>query len=765
MAAKKEKKGRLDPNSLEQALEAAFTDEPVEVTGHEKSTGIDPSFAGKLHDKLEGEIAVHPEIADEAEGETGLRAPACTTVLTAQDLAALDDEDEDGEKVAVDAVNHGFIDNINPQLVTELNKKLSDEVAAEAKKSDQAAKPAAKKGALGPRGAPRGFTVNLSSALDKLADDEEEEEERDKAKPAPKAKSAFGGQRGFTANLNAALGKLDGPDDQEQNQARPARGFTSNLNAALDKLSAAEDGETKAVSSDPFASDLSARLAQAGEGNTDDAFNEDRRDSGAEASQTSGLKAPNVTVKLSADALASLDDEDDVMDSAMVVAQSQGAITYVDKSLVDALNARLGGDEDKDDVVDADAQKSGFRAPMNTVKLDASMIPDDEDDDACVVSSSKHGNIDTIDGDFAAKLQQKLGGDDDEPLGEVSKGCRAPQVTVKLGMDMLAGLDDDDEIPESHEPLSVMESAALALGKVADPEDIPADTRDWGEDIDLAQENAPGLRAPAATQLITADMLANLDDEDDEDLMGGNQNPGAPSSKSNFDASFAGSLQSKLAQADGIVKGSACAQGDPDEAFSPDDDADQSGAVRSGLQAPATTCNLTADQLAQLDLEDEDDDPAAGIGGGGLDDEPEKPQGGLRAPQTTQVVSADMLAGIDDDDEANDLMAGCGPGPSAEQLRTLTEAVAALGEVPGGSAPKGQPQPALTMESGSATKVIQTMRDEPLGQAKRAPSSCKLRLAWLSKEEVRKENDKLRQEINALRAEVEMHRKQSTRKA
>merc|ERR1719247_247640 len=151
-------------------------------------------------------------------------------------------------------------------------------------------------------------------------------------------------------NLNAALEKLDGADEQEQNKARPPRGFTSNLNAALDKLSAAEDEQTKAVSSDPFASDLSARLAKAGEGNTDDSFNDDRRDSGAEASQASGLKAPKPTVKLSVDALASLDDDDDVMDSAMAVAQSQGAITYVDKSLVDALNARLGGDEEKDDV-------------------------------------------------------------------------------------------------------------------------------------------------------------------------------------------------------------------------------------------------------------------------------------------------------------------------------------------------------------------------------------------------------------------------------
>ena len=32
----------------------------------------------------------------------------------------------------------------------------------------------------------------------------------------------------------------------------------------------------------------------------------------------------------------------------------------------------------------------------------------------------------------------------------------------------------------------------------------------------------------------------------------------------------------------------------------------------SGLKAPQTTCNLTADQLAQLDMDDEDDEPAKG---------------------------------------------------------------------------------------------------------------------------------------------------------
>jgi len=736
MAAKKEKKGRLDKSSLEAALNDAFNDEEtVEINGHEKAAGVDPNFAGKLHDKLEGEVAEHPERADEAE-PTGLRAPACTQVLSAKDLAALDDEDdENGERV----MDHGFIDHIDSKLVTELNKKLCDEIAHE-----KDAKPAASDGrshADGPRGCPRGFTTNLDAALGKLAADEDEE-----AKAAPAASSSVGPRgapRGFTTNLNSALGKLAAEESEEDKAGSDP--FSADLSAALNK----KLGGGQAASSDPFSSDLNAalnkKLAGAEQGNVDELDrrfdDEDRQERQQEADEAvkSGMRAPKPTVKLCSDLLAKLDAEDEI-DSAMVVAASHGAITDVDKSLVDALNARFGADADEDD---DNTQRALPRAPMNTVKLDPSMLPDDDEEET---PHPGHGNIDMIDGNFVAQLQQKLEGkeesDEEERIEVVGRGCHAPQVTMKLDAEMLAALDDDDDIPVSDNPMSVMDGAAAALKKVSNfAEDIPNDTTEWGvnHDADLTQENAPGLRAPCVTQLISADMLAELDDDDDPMGQGV--------------AGFAGSLQDKLAKSGGKAKGVlGFCEGNPDEAITPDEMDDQEPIICSGLKAPASTCQLTADQLAQLDLDDDDlnADPMA------ENDEPEK--SGVRAPACTQVISAEMLAGIDDD--VDDAVLQFGQGPSAEQLATLNAAASVLGS---GPAPAGETPTALTMNSGSATKVIQSMQGSgPWGQAKPPSSSCKLRLAWLSKDEVRKENDQLRKEINALRAEIEMHRKEAT---
>jgi len=776
MAAKKEKKGRLDASSLEAALNDAFNDEEtVEIHGHEKAAGVDPNFAGKLHDKLEGEIHDHPERASEAE-PTGLRAPACTQVLSAKDLAALDSEDEDEEKVVVDSVNHGFIDSIDSKLVTELNKKLSDEIAHE---RDGDKPPASADGpkALGTRGCPRGFTSNLDAALGKLVVEDNQDAPAASSKPGPR-----GAPRGFTRNLNEAMEKLAAEEEEEEKKDAPAAsrslglrgapgGFTTNLNAAMEKLAAKEVDEEKMVApSDPFSSDLSAALNKKlvrvdNEGSVDEL---DRRfdinsDKSAEAEEAvrSGMRAPKPTVKLCSDVLAKLDAEDEVLDSAMMVAKEQGAIKDIDKSLVDALNARLGTDVDEDN----DTKRSGLRAPMSTVKLDASMLPPDSDED----EPHGHWNIDMIDGNFVAQLQQKLeakdhtGADQDEPIEQVGRGCRAPQVTVKLDAEMLAALDDDDDdIPVVEDnPLSVVGAAAAALSKVANaPEDIPNDTMDWGvnHDADITQESTGGLRAPCVTQLISADMLAELDDDDDDDdPMAGGPLPKTVESK-NFAASFADSLQDKLAKGTGKDRRSVgLSEGNPDEAITPDAMDDQEPIVTSGLKAPCVTCNLTADQLAQLDSDDDVDDDAPERSRR-ISDDSAVERSGVRAPACTQVISAEMLAGIDDDVE--DAVIQCGEGPSAEQLATLNAASAALGT---GPAPVGEAPTALTMNSGYGSKVIQSMQGSgPWGQAKPPSSSCKLRLAWLSKEEVSKENDQLRKEINSLRVEIEMHRKEAT---
>merc|ERR1712023_542691 len=92
------------------------------IRGKETVGQIDANFAGKLHEKL-------AQQADNTIDEpSGMRAPACTMMLSAQDLAALDDEDEE-EKVVLDTHNHGVIDQVDAKLVTELNKKLCDEAS------------------------------------------------------------------------------------------------------------------------------------------------------------------------------------------------------------------------------------------------------------------------------------------------------------------------------------------------------------------------------------------------------------------------------------------------------------------------------------------------------------------------------------------------------------------------------------------------------------------------------------------------------------
>jgi hypothetical protein len=130
-------------------------------------------------------------------------------------------------------------------------------------------------------------------------------------------------------------------------------------------------------------------------------------------------------------------------------------------------------------------------------------------------------------------------------------------------------------------------------------------------------------------------------------------------------------------------------------------------------------------------------------------------KGGRIAPASTQVLSSDMLADMEDDDEVLE------SGRRAPQS-TAVISRDQLEQLDGENEPQQQRQVApSTAESEFAAKVIQNMRDVPDGSAKPASSSCKLRLAWLSDDEVRKENDALRREIASLRAQIEMHRKEA----
>lgn len=701
----------MDQAALEKALQGAFKDQSESppaaedatlIHGHETVGGVDPNFAGKLHDKL-AETADNP--IDEP---SGLRAPASTRMLTAKELASLDDEDDDEEKV-LDHHDHGVIDHVDAKLVTELNKKLCDEVAH----------------------------PHLPSALDKPGASEPSASGRhDEARASAD----------FSVDLSAALQKkLAGNDD-----------FTAAVERRFSAITHPENGEAKEVSN-------------------------------------SGLRAPQCTVKLSAQALVGLDDDDEVVDSALIVAQTHGAIENVDKSLVAELQKKLsgGGQESRSSSKGRSASKnkseeedhSGFRAPANTVKLTTAMLPPDDDDDEIpdgpTIDCKSHGNIDSIDANFVSALQQRLEDNEEEEESPqiVERGCRAPQPTVKLSEDMLANLDEEELREDADDPLSVPCAAAAALNKFADPSSPPATFSRDQNDEEVADISG-GLRAPQPTKLITADMLVGLDDEDDIEMVqdpvaagmamqgataeaafsvGSQSNAAKPKkgvgfSGGNFDASFADSLQRKL--------GGEAGKEEVPEVFS--DDEERATKYSSGLKAPATTVQITADQLAQLD---DDDDPPT------MESMLQSAAMGLDATLDPSLQDGIKLIKSQAGAGQPPLQGAIPSGPNAEQMATLTAAAAALQDVtPPNHAPEQEgllsPQAALTMDSMSVTKVIQTARGLPEGTDVWGPpgpltSSCKLRLAWLSKDEVRKENEQLRKEISSLRAEINMHRKET----
>jgi len=683
------KNGRLDQLSLEKALEAAFDDQPESagppgaeetmIHGYETVGGVDANLAAQLHDKL----ASQPD-AQEPSEETGMRAPACTRMLTGAELAELDDSDDEGHthKVVLDTSNHGKIDQIDSKLVTELNKKLSDEVA-------HIAHPASSSAPAG--GIDSG---NLQSALAGLANLE-----------GPEAKGG-----GFDSDLSAAFAKLEG------------KAGGDDLTAAIERRFSACDMPT------------TLNFADDNIPNADDILS--NKDDDDEKAPMSGLRAPQPTVKLSAAALAELESDDEVVDSALLVAQNHGAIDSgdINSSLVAELQKQLGGGG-KDDGKDF---SRGCMAPSNTQKLDISMLPPDEDEDIPTVDTQLHGNIDAVDSSFVSALQGKLERQEDHDIKEeacehVERGCRAPHATVKLDPAMLNSLEDDEE-EAAHDPMNLAASAAAMLSNM-DPSGGGFQASNPGlddnDDGRGTQSVGAGLRAPEPTKLITADMLADLDDDDIPCAAD-------PSAGSTFDLPGPGPLDSPV---------------------SPSGQMDKSGSVKSKKGVGFSASFAAVEQQ----------------GRGAERGEEDIIKSGMRAPATTQVLSSAMLDEIDDDDPMNDPMgpttASIMGGPSADQLATLAAAAVALSDsaVMNGAQQQqnGFTAGGLSMDGTTAQKAIQNARGiqegtDMWGQARPLTSSCKLRLAWLSKDEVRKENNQLRQEISSLRAEIDMHRKEAT---
>jgi len=689
---------RLEKERLEAALEELCGDQP------EESAAMDSNIAG---------LTSLSEKVDDPE-PSGLRAPCVTGVLTAQELAALADEDDEvdvADKVVIDNRNHGVIDQVDAKLVTELNKKLSEEAAHASEK------PSA------------GFSSDLSAALERK----------------------LGGQESVEAQSHGTIDAIN-----------------NDLIAAVERKL--------------------GHATTSGELEKDDVIN------------VSGLRAPQSTVKLSAEALASLDDEDDEVEDrnrTNPVPETHGTIDNINDKLVLELQRKLAsaGEENEETCEAAECAEPepvGFRAPQNTVMLTADMINalDDDEEDA-----PNHGAIDGIDSKLVSELQQRLEADADDPVVDSApvRGCRAPQPTMKLSQDMLQGLDvDEEEETTVAPPPTTTNALAQAAAKVAAVQDAaekrssglfdPTFAAELHHQLAAKSEDHSGLHAPQPTQLITADMLADLDDEQEttgnmlndavaalQELPGrevsdaslpsfqgqrqhdtkqkpkGSQRPKASVSFRNsneLDMEFAANLAKRLSQGMSEMQES---EGD--------------GVVPVGTRAPPGTTTLSDSALAE-------------VFGGDEEEADHKFDRGRIAPQCTQVLSNELLAEVESDDDGANLVTLEGPevvmsGMKAPQC-TAVFSIDQLAQLDEDNEQQPQKQvdtilngaPA-TVESDFAAKVIQNMRDLPNCNSKPLSSSCKLRLAWLSDDEVRKENDALRREIATLRAQIDMHRKEA----
>lgn len=792
------------------------------VHGHELKGGVDPSFAAALHDKLVdegGNSEVEP---------SGLRAPCSTVKLSAEELARMDDEDDDQP---IHVHTQGAIDQIDSKLVTELQRKLGEEDQGVKSNKDDFATALSKGLASAVQTQPQdhgkidhiddALVMNLQKKLGGF-DTQADEEYFD---PEVEAKSGLRAPQP-TVKLSAQ-DMLAMEDEEEENVAGVV--LDTKSHGAIDLVNSA------------LVTQLQSKLAD----QTDD----------VEAAGPSGFRAPANTQKITADMMNALDDDDEEESAPM-----PGMGAGVDPNLVVALKRKLEDDAELES--EKDPKKIVKATGEPTVKLSADMLADleaaDEEDEkeelhkaemlkealkqapgargsekldpsfaaslakgleqaagGAGASTAKTARVDTttrssggFDADMAAKLYHGLaeaagkGADEDDG----GSGLRAPQCTEVITADMLAALDDDaaedatgaepegqlcdavsrllgqEQTQESFaavsgvasgapkkkekkkvnvgfrpsnsggDPNAIMDALSQKLSGGADPPPAAKEADDTGqlprapantlmlteaqlaamddeEDagvIDVSnlqglEEVASGTKAPHTTALLTADMLnAVYDDDEPEEVT---------------EVPQAG----MKAPMNTMVLSSQMLDDCNDDADLMDanfDDVEDEGPISSGLKAPQTTAVLSGSQLAMLDADDEDDEGPAQGAVYNDDDEEDAPRSGLKAPHTTCMLRADDLAQLDDDVEED-----------TQESRTLAAEL----------------QPAEDI----ATQVVQRVRDmpeaitDPWGNLPTAPvnSSCKLRLAWLSKDEIRKENDNLRKEISKLRQEIDAHRK------
>lgn len=769
MAAKKGA-GRLDASALEAALEDAFRDQDVEdvqiaadgkpmmISGKETVGHIDANFAGKLHDKL----AQQADDGNPIDEPSGLRAPATTRMLTAKELAELDEDDDGDEKVVLDTRSHGIIDQVDSKLVTELNKKLNDEITHHHHGE-----------VVGPES--NVDNLHLQFELAKL-----EASKNDVSKDLSAALESKLGEQApeeIEASVERRFSQSGIFSDEDDEVAREVqssglRAPQSTVKLSAEALAALEDDDEDdpalfvaqthgAISSSDVNGSLVQELKQKLGGQPDKSINE------------SGFRAPANTVKLDRAMIAALDDDEEEKPDC----RSHGNVDTIDGNFVSALQKKLEASNEEENISppvnDNEEEKveRGCRAPKPTQKLPQDLLEsleaegaylDDADDPlnvphAAACKLNKLADTGISSPPHAFDRSRTMDGEDATPSG----GLRAPQPTKLITADMLAGLDDEDDIDVAQGPDPIAASAVQSVPKA-----------------NAGKDNAQFNLGPDLPQVDPAKPKKGV----------------GFFSSGGVDASFADSLQKKFQDEFGVAMNGASTEGQaPEECedFADGDDDDGTKSYMSGLKAPATTQMLTASQLELLD-EDEDTpavDTSRGLNmpvGSTSGNKESTTKSGTRAPNMPPSVMDELGA----DPTVASFLAqqlASAPsavgGPSAAQLATLTAAAAALQDVmpadtvlPQQQAqrqqqqqqPQRDPLPSqaslLTMDTTSATKVVQTARGLPesqdmWGQPRPQTTSCQLRLAWLSKDEVRKENDHLRKEILSLRAEIDMHRK------
>eukprot|EP00927_Polykrikos_kofoidii_P031482 TRINITY_DN27057_c0_g1_i1.p1 TRINITY_DN27057_c0_g1~~TRINITY_DN27057_c0_g1_i1.p1 ORF type:complete len:474 (+),score=87.69 TRINITY_DN27057_c0_g1_i1:259-1680(+) len=407
-----------------------------------------------------------------------------------------------------------------------------------------------------------------------------------------------------------------------------------------------------------------------------------------------------------------------------------------------------------------------FRAPKNTVMLSVeelkSLAPVDGDCGTDVIAfGSKlqsrlnkqsealekathrpHGQSEKVDMSFASELQRKLCLNQDSETSDshAADGKRFHAcLQSKLADISGAGPIGDKErfAAQLIDKLACEADDANSSSAGRPKSHNFVDCKNDHEDVDDAVVQ-PGMKAPHATAVISVERLMQLEEgeeEDDTEELG--RGTKAPCTT----AILATAQLMQLEESD-----------------------DDQAVVANGLRAPTCTATLSSAQLAALSDEDEEEArPVRGriapcatkvldsaLIGSSSDEDAEGNailMAGVKAPRTTTVVSQFRLAASVDDQE--------GGGIDCKGLNAM--AVPQASSLPVAAADLANALTAKLQQGIGASSVI--AESEVQAAADVAPT---ISLASLSKVELRRENERLADEIESLRLEVARRRHQAS---